>query len=112
MFLSIASRLLWMNVKPTMDVGWNETHAPKNFIGQSFTESKHLPPRETGTMLGEPLHIDRLLHVSGLSVRFIEEVILGSSLLTRWRVRLVLVITLKSSAHCSVMALLPFSWYP
>ena len=84
MFLSIASRLLWMNVKPTMDVGWNETHAPKNSIGQSFIESKHLPPRETGTMLGEPLHIDRLLDVSGLSVRFIEEVILGSSLLTRW----------------------------
>ena len=43
-------------------------------------ESKCLPPRENGTILGEPLHVDRFLHVSGLSVRFFEEVILWTGL--------------------------------
>ena len=42
-----------------------------------------LPPRDNGTILGEPLHVDRFLHVSGLSVRFFEDVILWSSLMSR-----------------------------
>ena len=102
MFLSIDSSLMWMNVKPSMDVDWNETHAPKNFIGLFLIESKSLPPRENGTILGKPLHIDRFLHFSGLSVRFIEEVILWSSLMSRWWVLLLLVIRLKSSAYGSM----------
>ena len=73
-----------VNVKPFMDVDWNETHAPKIVIGMSLIEFKYLPPRENGTILGEPMHIDRFLHFSGLSVRFIEEVILWSSLMSRW----------------------------
>ena len=39
---------------------------------------------DNGTILGEPLHIDRYLNFSGFIVRFIEEVILWSSLMSRW----------------------------
>ena len=53
----------------------------KNVTG--LMESKCLPPRENGTIFEEPLHVDRFLHVSGLSVRFFDEVILWSSLMSR-----------------------------
>ena len=54
----------------------------------SLIESKYLPPRESGTILGEPLHIDRFLHFSGFRVRFNEDVIPWSSLMSHWWVLL------------------------
>ena len=91
------------NTKASADFMQNVIIDPKNFSGLVLTFCNSFPPRLNKISVGLPLHIDILQHFVGFRVRFIDLVNEQISSISRWCVRLLLVIRLKSSAKGTVI---------